>query len=42
MEEIRSIERLLTTFNEERHTDLVNRSTGMQPLKVDSEIFDLI
>lgn len=42
IEEIRRIERLLTTFNEESQTNLINRNAGIQPIKVDAEIFDLI
>lgn len=40
--EIRRIEKLLTTFNEESQTNLINRNAGIQPVKVDWEIFDLI
>lgn len=40
--EIRRIEKLLTTFNEESQTNLINRNAGIQPIKVDWEIFDLI
>lgn len=42
VEEIRRIERLLTTFNEESQTNLINRFAGIRPVKVDKEIFDLI
>jgi thiamine biosynthesis lipoprotein len=42
VEEIRRIERLLTTFNEESQTNLVNRYAGIKPVKVDREMFDLI
>ena len=42
IEEIRRIERLLTTFNEESQTNLINRNAGIQPVKVNSEIFELI
>ncbi len=42
IDEIRRIERLLTTFNEESQTNLINRNAGIQPVKVDAEIFDLI
>lgn len=42
IEEIRRIERLLTTFNEESQTNLINRNAGIQPVKVASEIFELI
>lgn len=40
--EIRRIEKLLTTFNEESQTNLINRNAGVKPVKVDREIFDLI
>ncbi|MES1181937.1 MAG: FAD:protein FMN transferase [Flavobacterium sp.] len=40
--EIRRIEKLLTTFDESSQTNLVNRSAGIQPVKVDKEMFDLI
>lgn len=42
IDEIRRIERLLTTFNEESQTNLINRNAGINPVKVDGEIFDLI
>ncbi|MPS72346.1 MAG: FAD:protein FMN transferase [Chryseobacterium sp.] len=42
IDEMRRIERLLTTFNDESQTNLINRSAGIQPVKVDAEIFDLI
>lgn len=40
--EIQRIEQLLTTFKEDSQTNLVNRSAGIAPVKVDREIFDLI
>jgi thiamine biosynthesis lipoprotein len=40
--EIRRIEKLLTTFDESSQTNLVNRNAGIQPVKVDTEMFDLI
>ncbi len=40
--EISRIEKLLTTFNAESQTNLINRNAGIQPVKVDWEIFDLI
>ncbi len=40
--EIRRIEKLLTTFSEESQTNLINRNAGIKPVKVDWEIFDLI
>ncbi|WP_312900116.1 FAD:protein FMN transferase [Chryseobacterium taichungense] len=42
IEEIRRIEKLLTTFSEESQTNLINKNAGIQPVKVDWEIFDLI
>jgi len=41
-DEIRRIEKLLTTFNDESQTNLINRNAGIMPVKVDWEIFDLI
>lgn len=40
--EIRRIEALLTTYNEESQTALINRLAGIEPVKVDREVFDLI
>jgi thiamine biosynthesis lipoprotein len=40
--EIRRIEKLLTTFNDSSQTNLVNRNAGIQPVQVDKEVFDLI
>ncbi|KYH07437.1 thiamine biosynthesis protein ApbE [Chryseobacterium cucumeris] len=40
--EIRRIEKLLTTFSEESQTNLINRNAGIKPVNVDWEIFDLI
>lgn len=42
IEEIRRIERLLTTFDDSSQTNLINRSAGIQPVQVDREVFDLI
>ncbi|MDF2553563.1 MAG: FAD:protein transferase [Chryseobacterium sp.] len=42
VDEIRRIEKLLTTFNEESQTNLINQNAGIQPVKVDLEVFDLI
>ena len=42
IEEIRRIEKLLTTFSEESQTNLINQNAGIQPVKVDSEVFELI
>src|SRR5689334_19625179 len=40
--EIRRIERVLTTFDESSQTNFVNRNAGIQPVKVDKEMYDLI
>jgi thiamine biosynthesis lipoprotein len=40
--EIRRIEKLFTTFDETSQTNLINRNAGIQPVKVDKEVFDLI
>ncbi|AZB26190.1 FAD:protein FMN transferase [Chryseobacterium bernardetii] len=40
--EIQRIEKLLTTFNENSHTSQINHYAGIQPIKVDREVFDLI
>lgn len=42
IEEIRRIERLFTTFNPESQTNLINDNAGIQPVKVDNEVFNLI
>ncbi|GAA4737086.1 FAD:protein FMN transferase [Flavisolibacter ginsenosidimutans] len=42
IEEIRRIEALLTTYNEESQTALINRHAGIKPVQVDREVFDLI
>ena len=40
--EIARIEKLLTTFNETSQTSAVNNMAGIEPVKVDKEVFDLI
>jgi thiamine biosynthesis lipoprotein len=40
--EISRIERLLTTFNENSQTNLINLNAGIKPVKVDKEVFDII
>ena len=40
--EIRRIEKLLTTFDENRQTNLINRYAGVKPVKVDREMVDII
>lgn len=40
--EIRRIEKLLTTFDESSQTNQINRLAGIRPVKVDAEVFHLI
>lgn len=40
--EIKRIESLLTTFNDNSQTNIVNKFAGIKPVKVDQEVFDLI
>ena len=40
--EISRIEKLLTTFNENSQTAAINKMAGIEPVKVDKEVFDLI
>ena len=40
--EITRIEKLLTTFSEDSQTNLINRNAGLQPVKVDAEVFQLV
>ncbi len=40
--EISRIEKLLTTFSDDSQTNQINASAGIQPVKVDKEVFDLI
>lgn len=42
IEEIRRIEKLLTTFSEESQTHLINQNAGIKHVKVDCEVFYLI
>ncbi len=42
VEEIRRIEKLLTTFSDDSQTNLINANAGIQPVEVDKEVFDLI
>lgn len=42
VEEIRRIERLLTTFSEESQTAQINAAAGSHPVRVDDEVFSLI
>lgn len=42
IEEIRRIERMLTTFDEQSQTNRINQQAGIGPVKVDTEVFELI
>ena len=42
IEEIRRIEKLLTTYKEDSQTNLINKNAGIKPIKVDQEVFNLI
>lgn len=40
--EVRRIEKLFTTFDENSQTNQINRMAGIRPVKVDKEMFELI
>lgn len=42
IEEIRRIEKLLTTYKEDSQTNLINEKAGIEPVQVDPEVFNLI
>ncbi|WP_289057653.1 FAD:protein FMN transferase [uncultured Flavobacterium sp.] len=42
IEEIRRIEKLLTTYKEDSQTNLINENAGIRPVEVDLEVFNLI
>lgn len=42
IEEIRRIERLLTTFDENSQTNLINKNAGIQAVNIDKEVFNII
>jgi thiamine biosynthesis lipoprotein len=42
VQEIKRIERLLTTFDERSQTNQINANAGIVPVEVDKEVFDLI
>lgn len=42
IQEIQRIEALFTTYNNESQTHLINSNAGIQPVKVDEEVFNLI
>jgi thiamine biosynthesis lipoprotein len=42
IEEIRRIEKVLTTFSEDSETSLINKNAGLAPVKVSEETFNII
>ena len=42
VDEIKRIETLLTTFDDNSQTNQVNRMAGIEPVRVDREVFELI
>lgn len=42
VEEIRRIEKVLTTFKDDSETNLINANAGIKPVKVSAEVFQLI
>jgi len=42
VDEIRRIEKLLTTFDDSSQANLINRNAGIAPVKVDPEVFGII
>ena len=42
VDEIRRIERLLTTFSDDSQTNQINAAAGIAPVQVDQEVFDII
>lgn len=42
VEEVRRIERLLTTYNDNSQTNRINAAAGIEPAQVDLEVFNLI
>ncbi|MES2746904.1 MAG: FAD:protein FMN transferase [Bacteroidota bacterium] len=42
IDEIKRIEQLFTTYNEQSQTNLINQNAGIKPVIVDKEVFDLI
>ena len=42
IDEIRRIEKLLTTFSDNSQTNQINRSAGVEAVKVDREVFELV
>lgn len=42
IEEVKRIEKLLTTFDENSQTNQINKQAGLRPVQVDAEVIDLI
>lgn len=42
VQEIKRIEKLLTTFSNDSQTSLINENAGIRPVKVDREVYELI
>jgi thiamine biosynthesis lipoprotein len=42
IDEVRRIEKLLTTFSEDSQTNQINAMAGIEPVRVDKEVYDLI
>ncbi len=42
IDEIKRIEKLLTTFKEDSQTSLINNNAGIEPVTVDNEVYSLI
>ncbi len=42
IEEVKRIEKMLTTYNEESQTNQINAMAGISPVQVDKEVYDLI
>ncbi|WP_094568646.1 FAD:protein FMN transferase [Mucilaginibacter xinganensis] len=42
IDEIRRIEKLLTTFSDDSQTNEINRNAGIKPVRVDEEVFSLV
>lgn len=42
IEEVRRIEKLFTTYDDNSQTNLINKNAGVKPVEVDQEVFSLI
>lgn len=42
VDEIKRIEKLLTTFSDDSETNRINRNAGIAPVKVSREVYDII